>query len=128
MNPTILSVDDSSLVRRAVSRAFARFECTIIEAENGEVGLHQTRQHKPDLIVLDYNMPVMDGVEMLKQLRADESLKGTKVIMLTANSNPETVTAVARLGVREYITKPFQDEQLLAKAARLVALVPKATE
>jgi two-component system cell cycle response regulator len=55
-------------------------------------------------------------------------LKGTKVIMLTANSNPETVTAVARLGVREYITKPFQDEQLLAKAARLVALVPKAAE
>jgi two-component system cell cycle response regulator len=77
---------------------------------------------------MDCNMPVMDGVEMLKQLRADESLKGTKVIMLTANSNPETVTAVARLGVREYITKPFQEDQLLAKAARLVALVPKATE
>lgn len=126
MNPTILSVDDSSLVRRAVSRAFARFECTVIEAENGEVGLQQTRDHRPDLIVLDYNMPVMDGVEMLKQLRADDGLKATKVIMLTANSNPETVTAVARLGVREYITKPFQEDQLLAKAARLVALVPKA--
>jgi two-component system cell cycle response regulator len=126
MNPTILSVDDSSLVRRAVSRAFARFECTVIEAENGQVGLQQTRDHRPDLIVLDYNMPVMDGVEMLKQLRADDALKATKVIMLTANSNPETVTAVARLGVREYITKPFQEDQLLAKAARLVALVPKA--
>ena len=97
MNPTILSVDDSSLVRRAVARAFARFECTIIEAENGELGLQQVREHRPDLVVLDYNMPVMDGVEMLKHLRADVALKGTKVIMLTANSNPETVTAVARL-------------------------------
>ena len=126
MNPKILSVDDSSLVRRAVARAFARFECTIIEAENGELGLQQVREHRPDLVVLDYNMPVMDGVEMLKQLRADDALKGTKVIMLTANSNPETVTAVARLGVREYITKPFQEEQLLSKANRLVALVPKA--
>jgi two-component system cell cycle response regulator len=126
MIPTILSVDDSSLVRRAVARTFARFACTIIEAENGELGLQQVREHRPDLIVLDYNMPVMDGVEMLKQLRADDALKGTKVIMLTANSNPETVTAVARLGVREYITKPFQEEQLLSKAARLVALVPRA--
>ena len=126
MNPTILSVDDSSLVRRAVARAFARFECTIIEAENGEVGLQQVREHRPDLVVLDYNMPVMDGVEMLKHLRADVALKGTKVIMLTANSNPETVTAVARLGVREYITKPFQEDQLLSKATRLVALVPRA--
>ena len=126
MNPTILSVDDSSLVRRAVARAFARFECTLIEAENGEVGLQQVREHRPDLIVLDYNMPVMDGVEMLKLLRADESLKGTKVIMLTANSNPETITAVARLGVRDYITKPFQEEQLLSKATRLVALLPRA--
>ena len=126
MNPTILSVDDSSLVRRAVARAFARFECTIIEAENGELGLQQVREHRPDLVVLDYNMPVMDGVEMLKQLRADDALKGTKVIMLTANSNPETVTAVARLGVREYITKPFQEDQLVSKANRLVALVPRA--
>jgi two-component system cell cycle response regulator len=125
MNPKILSVDDSSLVRRAVARAFARFECTIIEAENGELGLQQVREHRPDLIVLDYNMPVMDGVEMLKQLRADDALKGTKVIMLTANSNPETVTAVARLGVREYITKPFQEDQLVSKATRLVALVPR---
>ena len=127
MNPKILSVDDSGLVRKAVSRVFSRFECTMLEAENGEIGLQQTLEHRPDLIILDYNMPVMDGVEMLKRLRADESLKKTKVIMLTANSNPETIATVARLGVRDYITKPFVDEQLLAKAARLVTLVPKPT-
>ena len=125
MNPKILSVDDSGLVRKAVSRVFSRFECTMIEAEDGEVGLQRAAEHRPDLIILDYNMPVMDGVEMLKRLRADEALKKTKVIMLTANSNPETIATVARLGVRDYITKPFVDEQLLAKAARLITLVPK---
>jgi two-component system cell cycle response regulator len=128
MNPKILSVDDSSLVRKAVARVFSRFECTVIEAENGEIGLQQTAEHRPDLIILDYNMPVMDGVEMLQRLRADESLKKTRVIMLTANSNPETVATVAKLGVRDYITKPFLDEQLLAKAARQVTLVPRAAE
>lgn len=128
MNPKILSVDDSSLVRKAVARVFSRFECTVIEAENGEIGLQQTAEHRPDLIILDYNMPVMDGVEMLQRLRADESLKKTRVIMLTANSNPETVSTVAKLGVRDYITKPFLDEQLLAKAARQVTLVPRAAE
>ena len=127
MNPKILSVDDSGLVRKAVSRVFSRFECTMIEAEDGEVGLQRVAEHRPDLIILDYNMPVLDGVEMLKRLRADEALKKTKVIMLTANSNPETIATVARLGVRDYITKPFVDEQLLAKAARLITLVPKLT-
>jgi two-component system cell cycle response regulator len=128
MIPKILSVDDSSLVRKAVARVFSRFECIVIEAENGQVGLEQTAAERPDLIILDYNMPVMDGVEMLKHLRSDETLKKTKVIMLTANSNPETVATVAKLGVRDYVTKPFTDDQLLAKAARQVTLVPKAAE
>jgi two-component system cell cycle response regulator len=128
MIPKILSVDDSSLVRKAVARVFSGFECIVIEAENGEVGLEQTAAERPDLIILDYNMPVMDGVEMLKRLRSDEALKKTKVIMLTANSNPETIATVAKLGVRDYVTKPFTDDQLLAKAARQVTLVPRAVE
>jgi len=128
MTPKILSVDDSGLIRKAVARAFAKFETIIIQAENGEIGLQQAREHRPDLIVLDVNMPVMDGLEMLRQLRADPALKPTKVIMLTANSNPETVSSVARLGVREYVIKPFEEGDLVAKAGRLIGLIPKATE
>jgi CheY-like chemotaxis protein len=124
MTLRILSVDDSSMVRKAVRRAFAGFACEVNEAENGQLALDAARMHPPDLIVLDYNMPVMDGLEMLRALRADDALKRTKVIMLTANANPETVAAVARLGVRDYITKPFEAEALLTKAARLIALVP----
>ncbi|CAM8638340.1 CheY FOG, CheY-like receiver [Comamonadaceae bacterium] len=125
MTPRILSVDDSSMVRRAVRRAFACYACEVNEAENGQLALDAARLSPPDLIVLDYNMPVMDGLEMLRALRVDQALKRTKVIMLTANTNPETVAAVARLGVRDYITKPFEAEALLTKAARLIALVPR---
>jgi CheY-like chemotaxis protein len=125
MSLNILSVDDSGMVRKAVRRAFASYACEVSEAENGQLALDAARLNPPDLIVLDFNMPVMDGLEMLRALRADDALKRTKVIMLTANSNPETVAAVARLGVRDYITKPFEAEALLTKAARLIALVPR---
>lgn len=128
MTVRILSVDDSGMVRKAVRRAFAPFQCEVVEAENGQVALDSARETPPDLIVLDYNMPVMNGLEMLVALRADPQLKRTKVIMLTANSNPETIAAVGKLAVRDYITKPFEGETLVTKAARLVALVPKAVE
>jgi two-component system cell cycle response regulator len=128
MSVRILSVDDSGMVRKAVRRAFAPFACEVLEAENGQIALESARQTPPDLIVLDYNMPVMNGLEMLVALRADPQLKRTKVIMLTANSNPETVASVGKLGVRDYITKPFEAETLVTKAARLVSLVPIASD
>jgi two-component system cell cycle response regulator len=128
MTLRILSVDDSGMVRKAVRRAFTPFACDVVEAENGQIALDSARQTPPDLIVLDYNMPVMNGLEMLVAMRADPQLKRTKVIMLTANSNPETIAAVGRLGVRDYITKPFESETLVTKAARLVPLVPKTEE
>jgi CheY-like chemotaxis protein len=64
---------------------------------------------------------------MLRELRADPALAGTKVIMLTANNSPQTLAAVARLGVRDYVLKPHDGPSLLAKAARLVNLVPRET-
>jgi two-component system cell cycle response regulator len=70
-------------------------------------------------------MPVMDGLTMLRKLREDPALKRTPVIMLTAESGCENIATVARLGVRDYITKPFRDEELLAKAGRIVPLRPR---
>ena len=84
-------------------------------------------REKPDLIFLDYNMPVMDGVTMLRRLRDNAELKRTPVIMLTAESGAENIATVARLGVRDYITKPFDEDLLLAKTARVVSLVPRPT-
>lgn len=128
MTPLILSVDDSATVRSLLSRLFRPFECELCEASNGEEGLAVAAQRRPDLILLDYNMPVLDGIAMLRRLREDPVLKRTPVIMLTAESGPASMATVARLGVRDYVTKPFRDEQLLAKVGRIIPLVPRTTE
>jgi two-component system cell cycle response regulator len=121
----ILSVDDSQTIRGLIGRVFRPFECEILEAENGEEALSVISSNRPDLVILDYNMPVMDGISFLKQLRADPDLRRLAVIMLTADSSPEKISIVARLGVRDYLIKPFLDAELLSKAGRLVKLVPR---
>lgn len=122
MIPKILTVDDSKTIRMILARLFRPFACELHEAGNGEEGLAVAGHEKPSLIILDYNMPVMDGVTMLRLLREDEDLKKTPVIMLTADSSTEIISTVARFGVRDYITKPFNEDQLLGKASRLINL------
>jgi hypothetical protein len=122
MNPKILSVDDSKTIRMLLKRLFLPFECDLYEAGDGQEGLEVAAREKPNLIILDYNMPVMDGVTMLRHMRENVELKRTPVIMLTAEASPEVIATVARLGVRDYVTKPFESEQLLDKATRIVTL------
>jgi DNA-binding response OmpR family regulator len=126
MNPKILSVDDSKTVQMALARLFGPFECELCEARNGADGLAVAAREKPDLIILDSNMPVMDGVKMLQRLRGNAELKRTPVIMLTSESGSENIATVARLGVRDYVNKPFKDDVLLAKVARVIPLVARA--
>ena len=126
MTPKILSIDDSKTIRLLLARLFRPFVCEWREASNGEEGLVLATQEKPDLIILDHNMPVMDGITMLRKMREDPGLKRTPVIMLTAESGPESLATVARLGVRDYVTKPFREEELLAKAGRIIPLTPRA--
>jgi CheY-like chemotaxis protein len=125
MSPKILSVDDSKTVRVLLARLFRPYACELCEASNGEEGLAVATRERPDLIFLDYSMPVMDGVTMLRRLREHAELRRTPVIMLTAESGAENIATVARLGVHDYVTKPFSEEVLLAKAARVVSLVAR---
>ena len=126
MTPKILSVDDSKTIRLVLARLFRPFACELMEAANGEEGLAVATRENPDLIILDYNMPVMDGIAMLRKLREQAALKRTPVIMLTADSGLQSLAIVARLGVRDYVTKPFREEELLAKAGRIIPLIPRA--
>ena len=121
----ILSVDDSRTIRLIVGKTFRPYDCTVIEACNGEEGLATAAREKPDLILLDVTMPVMDGVTMLTKLKEQPELKSIPVIMLTAESGRDNVLHIARLGVRDYLVKPFKEEQLIEKAGRVVQLQKK---
>ena len=110
MTPRILSVDDSKTIRLSLARLFARFACEWREAVNGEDGLATALRETPDLILSDWNMPVMDGITMVRRMRAEPALRRTPVIMLTTESGPEYIATAARLGVRDYLIKPFREE------------------
>jgi two-component system cell cycle response regulator len=107
---TVLTVDDSKVVRSMVTRHLQPYGCAIIEATNGQEGVEMARTHKPDLVLLDVTMPVMDGRQALGELRKDAETKGIPVIMLTAESGRDLVVEIAKLGVNGYIVKPFQQE------------------
>lgn len=124
--PRILTVDDSALTRTTVRRALAGFDVELLEAADGEAGLAAIRAQSPDLVLLDYNMPVLDGVGLLRQLRAEPAIARTRVLLLTANATPAVLAEVARLGVRDYLVKPFNDAALQGRIARQVVLQPRA--
>jgi two-component system, cell cycle response regulator len=121
----VLSVDDSRTIRLIVTRILAPYDCVIIEAANGEEGLAAAAREKPDLILLDITMPVMDGLTMLAKLKTDHALRETPVIMLTAESGRDNVLHISKLGVNDYLVKPFRAVQLIEKAARAVRLQKK---
>jgi two-component system cell cycle response regulator len=126
MRHKILTVDDSKTVRIIVRKAFKSYDCEIFEAGNGVEGLALAAKEMPDLILLDVTMPVMDGVEMLTKLKADPNLKGIPVMMLTAEGGRDNVLKIAKIGVRDYIVKPFKEDALLEKAGRVIDLKPIA--
>ncbi|MBN2468410.1 MAG: response regulator [Deltaproteobacteria bacterium] len=121
----VLTVDDSKTIRMIVKKAFQPFDCQIFEAENGVEGLSAASREKPDLIVLDITMPIMNGVEMLERLKGDGFLKNIPVIMLTAESGKDNVMRIVKMGIKDYVVKPFKGEQLIERATKLVTLAPK---
>jgi len=126
MSHKILTVDDSKTVRVLVHKTFKHYECEIFEAGNGVEGLALAAKELPDLILLDVTMPVMDGVEMLAKLKADPALKSIRVMMLTAEGSRENVMKIAKLGIRDYLVKPFKEKSLLEKALKILELQRKA--
>ena len=124
MRYKVLTVDDSKTVRIIVRKAFKPYDCEILEAGNGVEGLAMASKEQPDIILLDITMPVMDGVEMLTKLKSDPELKGIPVIMLTAEGGRDNVLKIAKIGVRDYIVKPFKEELLVEKVGRVIDLKP----
>lgn len=122
MTLKILTVDDSKTIRMIVKKAFKPYDCQLSEAENGVEGLSVAGRDKPDLIILDITMPVMTGTEMLEKLKADPLLRDVPVIMLTAESGKENVMKIVKMGIKDYMVKPFKGDQLIDRVKKLVTL------
>ena len=124
MRYKVLTVDDSKTVRIIVKKAFRTYDCEILEAGNGVEGLAIAGKEHPDVILLDITMPVMDGVEMLTKIKSEPELKSIPIIMLTAEGGRDNVLKIAKIGVRDYIVKPFKEDLLIEKIGRIIDLKP----
>lgn len=116
---TILIVEDNTELRRYIHNILSPAYC-VIEAVNGEDGLGMCKEHWPDLIISDIVMPVMNGFEMVQQLRQDSDLYLTPIILLTSKTEIENKIKGADLRVDDYITKPFSTNYLKAKVTALI--------
>ena len=118
----ILTVDDSMTIRSIIKNTLKEYDCEVHEAENGLLGLQSIIRIIPDLIILDITMPVMDGIEMLRKLRSSPRGKDMKVLMLTAESAKDNIVEIAKLGVTNYIVKPFTNDQLVEKIKGIIEI------
>jgi len=121
MQLKILVVDDFATMRKVVRNLLKQggYE-NIVEAEDGVTALKVLKSQKIDLVISDWNMPNMTGLELLKAVRADEDLKATPFLMVTAEALQDNVIAAVKAGVNNYIVKPFTAEVLNDKIKKIL--------
>ena len=110
-----LVVDDSAVIRKVARRILEELSFTSSEAENGAEALDQCRLSMPDAVLLDWNMPVMDGIAVLVALRREKGGEEPKVIFCTTENDVEQITRAITAGANEYIMKPFDRDIIEAK-------------
>ena len=117
----ILVVDDFATMRKVIRNLLKQvgYE-NIVEAEDGVIALKILKSQKIDLVISDWNMPNMTGLELLKAVRSDEDLKSTPFLMVTAEALQDNVIAAVKAGVSNYIVKPFTAEVLNDKITKIL--------
>lgn len=117
----ILIIDDNEQELKFLKRAFTNwYDCKVITAENGLVGLEKINKESPSIVFLDVAMPVMDGLQMLEKLRLYFERSDITVIALTAMSDSYTIDKIHALGVTEYLIKPISIEKIFSKLDKLL--------
>lgn len=122
--PIILTIDDAKAVRLLAERALSAFECEATEATNGFNGFFAIERARPDLILLDISMPVMDGLEMLRRLKATPEIADIPVIMLASRADHAVLPELPAMGARDTLLKPFDESALVAKIQGVLKLKP----
>ena len=122
LNPEmdVLVVDDAPTMRRIVRGLLRELGLkNVREAEDGKIALQALKNKKTDLIVCDWNMPVMTGIELLREIRDDISLKEVPMLMVTTEAKKESIVAAVEAGVNNYIVKPFNAQTLNEKLGKI---------
>jgi two-component system chemotaxis response regulator CheY len=114
-----LVVDDSSVVRKVARRILEEMQFAIEEAADGKLALEACQRHMPDVILLDWNMPVMNGIEFLRQLRRIDGGAQPVVVFCTTENDMNHIQEAIGAGANEYIMKPFDSDILHAKFAQV---------
>jgi two-component system OmpR family response regulator len=120
MPRTILVVDDDPHIRQLLVFALAKAGLDTLEAEDGEAALAQAREHRPDLIVLDINMPRMDGIEVCRRLRGEGDLP---ILFLSSRDDEIDRILGIELGADDYVTKPFSPREVVARVMAILRRV-----
>lgn len=111
----ILLVDDKRDIVEIIQYRLNLFGWEVITSSDGKEGLKMAEDEKPDLIVLDINMPIMNGHKMLDSLRANPALRDNPVIMCTISNRIEDITKASSFNISDYVTKPFNCTELAEK-------------
>ncbi len=119
-NKKILIVDDSNTILLMVQMILRREGYELVTARDGADGVEKVRSHRPDLVLMDVMMPVMNGFEALQAIRSDSEVSATPVIMVTTRSEAENVESGYLSGCSDYVTKPINGAELLAKVRNLI--------
>ncbi|MCC7541169.1 MAG: response regulator [Deltaproteobacteria bacterium] len=118
-----LVVEDSPMMRQLVVFALARIrDLTVLEADDGVDALRKLASRRFDLIITDINMPIMDGLKLIKRIRGDEVHKDVPIIVITTEGANEDRQRALALGANVYITKPIQAPQVIARVKELLHL------
>jgi two-component system chemotaxis response regulator CheY len=117
-----LVVDDSKIVRKVVRKIIESLGFEVVEAEDGKVAVEQLRAMPVDFMILDWNMPVMDGLECMKTLRADPNITQPKIIFCTTENDFSKIQTAIMSGADEYVMKPF-DESIIAGKLRQLGIL-----
>lgn len=120
-NMKILAVDDSPTMRRIIINTLKRagFD-NIVEAGDGKDALEKLKSEKIDFLITDWNMPEMDGLTFVGQIRRDEALKSKPILMVTTRSVKEDIVEAMKAGVNGYIVKPFSPQTLGEKISQVL--------
>jgi signal transduction histidine kinase/CheY-like chemotaxis protein len=118
----ILVVDDNPDLRRYVSRILRQMNFNVVTASNGSEGFEMAKRYRPEVIITDLMMPLVSGLDLIRMIREQEDLKGIPTILLTAKADEDTRIEGVERGADAYVSKPFNDRELLAEVRNLRSL------